>query len=102
MMDKTIIYLIRHSEQLRDNSGRIKNEDIILSENGKKLAKKLGELKVLKNIDVIFSSNYARAYQTAEYIALKQGLKILVDERIGERKLRRLSKIENTWRGFKK
>lgn len=101
-MDKTIIFLIRHSEQLRDDSGRIKNEDIILSENGKNLAEKLSELEELKNIDVIFSSNYARAYQTAEYIALKLGLKILVDERIGERKLRRFRKIEKTWREIKK
>ena len=81
-MKSTIVYLIRHSEQLAIDTERIKNEEIPLSENGVILAKKLSELEELQNIDAVFSSNYLRARLTAEYIARRNGIEMIVDERI--------------------
>lgn len=94
-MKETIIYLIRHSEQLKMNSKylssedeQIKNEKIILSIEGERKAKELSEREELKNIDVLYSSNYVRAIATAKYRANKNNLNINIDERLGERKLR--------------
>lgn len=100
-MKETIIYLIRHSEQLKiegkylsgDNE-QIKNEKIILSIEGERKAKELSKREELKNIDVVYSSNYVRAIATAKYIANKNNLNINIDERLGERKLRRFSNIK--------
>lgn len=95
-LEKTIIYLIRHSEQLRINgsyesseSEQLKNEKIILSIEGEKKAERLSEREELKNIDALYSSNYTRAISTAKYIAAQNNIEINIDERLGERKLRR-------------
>ena len=95
-MKKTIIYLIRHSEQLRINgsyesseSEQLKNEKIILSIEGEKKAVRLSEREELKNLDALYSSNYTRAISTAKYIAAQNNIEINIDERLGERKLRR-------------
>lgn len=94
-MEKTVIYLIRHSKQLKINSTylsceneQIKNEKIILSIEGEKKAQELSEKEELKNIDILYSSNYVRAIATAKYIADKNNISINIDERLGERKLR--------------
>lgn len=94
-MKETIIYLIRHSEQLKMKGSylsvedeQIKNEKIILSIEGERKAKKFSEREELKNIDVLYSSNYVRAIATAKYIADNNNIDINVDERLGERKLR--------------
>lgn len=99
-MNKTIIYLIRHSEQLKTNEKcnatedeQIKNEKIILSEAGEKMAKELSLNEELQNIDAVYSSNYARAIATAKYIATQNNLKINIDERLGERKLRKFGGV---------
>lgn len=96
VMKRTIIYLIRHSEQLKikgnvlsADSDQIQNEKIVLSVNGEEKAKILSENQELSKIDVIFSSNYTRAISTAKYIALKNNIEINIDDRLGERKLRR-------------
>ena len=66
----TTVYLIRHSEKidnkLLDNSNnneyyQTRREKIILSVEGERKAEKLSKLKEFEDIDVIFSSNYARA-----------------------------------------
>ena len=97
-MKETIIYLIRHSEQMRitgtyaaSEDAQLKNEKIILSIEGERKAKELSEKEELNNIDVLYSSNYVRAIATAKYIADKNNISINVDERLGERKLRRFS-----------
>lgn len=86
---ETIIYLIRHSEQLRlkgenfsKDSSQIRNEKIPLSINGESLALSLSNTEELKNIDVLFSSNYVRAVSTAKYIADKNNIEINIDERL--------------------
>ena len=100
-MKETIIYLIRHSEQLKtkgsyfsDENEQIKNEKIILSIEGERKAKEFSEKEELKEIDVLYSSNYVRAIATAKYIAYKNNIDINIDERLGERKLRRFDNIK--------
>lgn len=100
-MKETIIYLIRHSEQLKINGRyvsnddeQIKNEKIILSIEGEKKAKQISENEELKDIDVLYSSNYVRALSTAKYIADRNNIDINVDDRLGERKLRRYGNIK--------
>lgn len=96
-MKETTIYLIRHSEQLKVKGSylstedeQVKNEKIILSIEGENRAKEFSEKEELKDIDVLYSSNYVRAIATAKYIADKNNIEINVDERLGERKLRRI------------
>ena len=87
----TTIYLIRHSknERIEDSVGNTlqeKNENAKLLEEGHAIVKNICINNELKNIDVIYSSNYKRAYETAEYIAKENNLNIIVDKRLGERK----------------
>ena len=92
---KTTIYLIRHSEQYRDYeykdeiyNEREKNKKIILSVEGEEKAKVFSQKKQLKNIDVLYSSDFVRAIATAKYIAKKNNITINIDERLGERAIR--------------
>ena len=100
MGNLTQVYLIRHAEQLKiknkivkNESNQISNEKIILSVAGEKEAEKISELEELKNIDILWSSNYARAIGTAKYIAEKNNIEINIDESFNERKLRRFKKF---------
>ena len=82
---KTIVYLIRHSEPLKDINNiinndnlQLQNEKACLSINGEILANKISKLEELKNIDVLFSSNYVRTISTAKYIANENNLNELI------------------------
>ncbi len=97
----TYIYLIRHSEQLRIQSNvkedsQIANEKIVLSINGEKKAEEISKLEELKNIDILWCSNYVRAISTAKYIALENNIEINIDENFNERKLRKFNNIKRT------
>ena len=92
----TVIFLIRHSEQYRDyiynsdlENERERNKKIILSVNGEENARELSKIKELNEIDILFSSDYARAMATAKYIAKNNNLIMNIDERLGERKIRK-------------
>lgn len=107
-MEITTVYLIRHSEQLRDygikNTGdnsQIDNEKIILSVAGEKKAEKLSELKEFDNIDAVWSSSYTRAIATAKYIASRNNLPINIDSNFNERKLGDLKALEKFGEGKK-
>lgn len=100
-MNKTIIYLIRHSEQLKikgikniEENEQINNEKIILSVLGEKKAEELANLEELKNIDVIWSSNYVRAISTSKYIANNNNIEINIDDNLNERKLGDLNSLK--------
>lgn len=100
-MNKTIIYLIRHSEQLKvkgikniAENEQINNEKIILSVLGEKKAEELANLEELSNIDAIWSSNYVRAISTSKYIADKNNIEINIDDNLNERKLGDLSLLK--------
>lgn len=93
-MENTIIYLIRHAETIDENGIRNTdetphdiNEKEILSIKGEQDSKKLSENDELKNIDIIWSSSYTRAKQTAKYIANKNNVQYNLDKRLCERKL---------------
>jgi len=83
----TTIYIIRHGESTH-NAGIFKGEklhEIPLTETGKKQAEKVAQK--LKNIhfDVIFSSHYVRAQETAKIIANSIKLEHKVSSTIHER-----------------
>jgi len=90
----TIVYLIKHAEELEEKgikntneSSQLMNEKFILSVKGEEQAKRLSENPELQNIDILWSSSYSRAKGTAKYIANKNNLDINIDSRLNERKL---------------
>ena len=96
----TQVYLIRHAEQLKiknkivkNENSQISNEKIILSVAGEKEAEKISELEELKNIDVLWSSDYARAIGTAKYIAEKNNIEITsaIDELLADGTVKEIS-----------
>lgn len=96
MKNITTVYLIRHSRKIANelvnnekNSEYYQNrrEKIILSVEGEKRAGILSKEKEFDGLDIIYSSNYARALQTAKYFAENRNMIIHVDERFNERKL---------------
>ncbi len=108
-MEKTIVYLIRHSEPTpksnikviagRD-SAQIENEKAFLSVSGEKRAEELSKCAELKNIDAVYSSSYVRALETAKYIALENNTIINVDDRLNERKIGDMGDME--WKEFER
>ncbi len=97
----TEIYLIRHSIQHRLNGkknisedSQLSNEKTILSVEGEKRAEEMSQIPQLKDIDVLWSSNYVRAISTAKYIAINNNIEINIDENLNERKLREFRKIK--------
>lgn len=96
MKNVTYVFLIRHSEQLRIESqnnkmedSQISNEKIILSVEGERKAEEMSHLKELKEVEVLWSSNYVRAISTAKYIANQNKIEINIDKNFNERKLRK-------------
>ena len=96
MSNITTVYLIRHSKKLSNDLVNHENnneyyqnrrENIVLSIEGEKRAELLNKEKEFDNIDIIYSSNYARAIQTAKYFAESRNMIIHVDERFNERRL---------------
>ena len=88
----TTIYLIRHSKPLKVNNTfnsdnlQIQNEKSSLSIEGEQIAQEKLNKNEFANIDVLFSSNYVRAIQTAKYLSAKNNLEINVISDLGERK----------------
>ena len=88
----TTIYLIRHSKPLKVNNSlntdnlQIQNEKSSLSIEGEQIAQEKLNKDEFANIDVLFSSNYVRAIQTAKYLSAKNDLEINIDSNLGERK----------------
>ena len=88
----TTIYLIRHSKTLKVNNAfnndnlQIQNEKSSLSIEGENIAKEKLNNKEFDNIDILFSSNYVRAIQTAKYLSAKNNIEINIISDLGERK----------------
>lgn len=90
----TTIYLVKHADELKEtgikntnDTTQLMNEKYILSVKGEEQSKKLSENPELNNIDVLWSSSYARAKATAKYIAYKNNIDINIDSNLNERKL---------------
>ena len=86
------VYLIRHSKPLKVNNEfnndnlQIQNEKSSLSIEGENIAKEKLNNKEFDNIDILFSSNYVRAIQTAKYLSAKNYIEINIISDLGERK----------------
>lgn len=96
----TVIYLIRHADTIDENgirntneTSQIINEKEILSIEGEEASRKLSNNTELENIDMLWSSSYTRAKQTAKYIARKSNLQINLDYRLNERRLGNLGEL---------
>ena len=88
----TTMYLIRHSKPMKVNNTfnsdnlQIQNEKSSLSIEGEQIAQEKLNKNEFDNIDILFSSNYVRAIQTAKYLSTKNDLEINVISDLGERK----------------
>ena len=96
----TIIYLVKHADELKENgiqntndTAQLINEKYILSVKGEEQSKRLSENPELQNIDVLWSSSYTRAKATAKYIAYRNNIDINIDSRLNERKLGNLEDL---------
>lgn len=99
MLDTTI-YLIRHAETVDENgirntneSSQLINEKEILSVEGEEQAKALSKNPELNDLDMVWSSSFARAKATAKYIAYHNNLPINLDGDLSERKLGNLEEL---------
>ena len=105
---KTVIYLVKHAEELEENGivnsnelSQISNEKYILSVRGEEQAKKLSENNEMRGIDILWSSTYARAKCTAKYIAFQNNIAVNLDYRLNERKLGSLEDLSKWMKGKK-
>lgn len=109
MEKETVVYLIRHSEKTNPkefiqtynttDDKQLKTEKNMLTIRGEEKARNLSEQEEFNNIDVVYSSNYVRAMQTAKYFVERNNLKLNIDERFNERKQGNpdLEKYPNQW-----
>ncbi len=89
----TTIYYMRHSEPFKRHLGiedihekaLETNKKNPLSTVGEKLAERLSEKDEFQDIEVVWSSDYARAMSTAKYFAEKNNLKVNISDKFGER-----------------
>ena len=98
----TIVYLIRHSEKFNlkeiaiyntTNTRQQKTEKMMLTIEGEKRAERLSKEPEFNDIDVLYSSDYARAMQTAKYF-IKENVSLNVDKRFNERMYGTIDKEE--------
>lgn len=109
MGKETIVYLIRHSEKTDSkefieiynttDDKQLRTEKNMLTIRGEEKARKLSEQEEFDNVNVVYSSNYVRAMQTAKYFVERNNLKLNIDERFNERKQGKpdLEKYPNQW-----
>lgn len=87
------LYLIRHSKPDRkiqkepNEDKQSQNEAVPLSKEGKEIMKLWMENLQLPKPQIILSSSYQRAKETGEFFSQRYQLPLIVDERVGERKL---------------
>ena len=105
---KTIIYFIRHAEAIKNDNliedsklAQIQNEKIKLSEKGNSQALELSQKEELQEIDLIYSSNYTRTYETAKYIAERNKTIVIQNSALNERKLGNLVTLKELGKGKK-
>jgi broad specificity phosphatase PhoE len=81
----TTLLLVRHGETDWNRDGRWQGgSDTPLNDLGREQARALAE-QLDGDIDVVYSSDLARARETAEIVAAKLGLEVRVDRRLRER-----------------
>jgi broad specificity phosphatase PhoE len=81
----TTLLLVRHGETDWNRDGRWQGgSDTSLNELGREQARLLAD-QLDGSIDVVYSSDLARARETADIVAAKLGLEVRVDPRLRER-----------------
>ncbi len=81
----TILYLIRHGETPWNVEGRYQGQlDPPLTKKGQQQAAATATKLAGLNFKAIYSSDLARAYQTAQALAAKTGLPVQLDRRLRE------------------
>ena len=81
----TTLLLVRHGETDWNRDGRWQGgSDTRLNDLGREQARELAE-QLDGSIDALYSSDLARARETAEIVAAKLGLEVQVDPRLRER-----------------
>lgn len=80
-----LLYVARHGETTYNAEGRIQGqEDVELSELGRRQARSLAEALAKRGIEVVYSSPLARAYRTAQAVAEACRTPLRVDDRLKE------------------
>ena len=85
MTEQTIVHLLRHGEVYNPEKvlyGRL--PDFHLSELGREMAERIGEVLERRDITVITSSPLDRAQETAAPLAARKGIVVGTDERLIE------------------
>jgi len=83
---EALLLLIRHGETEWNTAGRIQGfRDIALSARGLRQAQVLARHLEGQSFDAVYSSDLARAIQTAEPIARQRGVAVRIDARLKER-----------------
>ena len=85
MSEQTIVHLLRHGEVYNPDKvlyGRL--PDFHLSELGREMADRIGEVLERRDIAVITSSPLDRAQETAAPLAARKGIIVGIDERLIE------------------
>jgi broad specificity phosphatase PhoE len=85
------LYLVRHGESISNSTRTHQSSDVSLSPLGHKQAKLLAKRFKTIDIDLILSSHYTRAHQTAEYISALIKKPIKIEENL--REIRRPSSL---------
>lgn len=81
----TKLFLVRHGETDWNRDGRWQGgSDTRLNETGREQARELADT-LDGSIDALYSSDLARARETAEILGAKLGLEVQLDERLRER-----------------
>lgn len=83
--DKLRLYLVRHGKSDAVENNKRQSPTSPLSEEGRKQATALSERMAKEKIDILISSKWDRAYQTAEAVSKKLSLKLETIEGIHEK-----------------
>jgi len=77
------LLLIRHALPVR-KEGFAGPADPVLAEAGHEQARRLGDYLAAEQLDAVYSSPLQRARQTAEPLAARQGLTVIIDDGVAE------------------
>jgi broad specificity phosphatase PhoE len=81
----TTLLLVRHGETDWNAERRWQGHtDVPLNDRGREQARRLAESLVREDVDAIYSSDLARAQETAEIVGIRLGLPVVVDPDLRE------------------
>jgi probable phosphoglycerate mutase len=104
-MAPTTILLVRHGETEWNAEGRIQGQtNSSLNDRGREQAQALAEQLADEQIDAVYASDLDRARETAEILALRLDLPVVLDPALRERNFgswegRTVAELEEQWPG---